>query len=203
MAADKAVTDSRLVQRLEAALRQNRSLWQILCRFDEITLPDAWLVAGAVAQTVWNLSLGRPAELGIKDVDLVDFDATDLSLEAEVAQEQRLRRQLKTLPVQLDVKNEARVHLWYHRTFGYSMPPYSSTKAAIDTFPTTATSIGVRRCANRFECYAPFGLDDLFALAVRPNKAQVTAAIYEAKLARWREQWPQLTYLDWDAPTVL
>jgi hypothetical protein len=202
MAADKAVTDSRLVQRLEAALRQNRCLWQILCRFDEITLPDAWLVAGAVAQTVWNLSLGRPAELGIKDVDLVYFDATDLSLEAEVAQEQRLRRQFKTLPVQLDVKNEARVHLWYHRTFGYSIPPYSLTKAAIDTFPTTATSIGVRRRANRFECYAPFGLDDLFALAVRPNKAQVTAGIYEAKLTHWREQWPQLTYLDWDAPTV-
>jgi uncharacterized protein len=47
------------------------------------------------------------------------------------------------------------------------------------------------------------GLEDLFALAVRPNKAQVTAAIYEAKLARWREQWPQLTYLAWDATTVL
>jgi hypothetical protein len=137
------------------------------------------------------------------NVDLVYFDATDLSLEAEVAQEQRLRRQFKTLPVQLDVKNEARVPLWYHRNFGYSIPPCSSTKAAIDTFPTTATSIGVRRRANRFECYASFGLDDLFALAVRPNKAQVTAAIYKAKLARWREQWPQLTYLDWDAPTVL
>jgi uncharacterized protein len=198
-----ATNDSRLLRRLEAALRQNCSLWQILCRFDEIALPDAWLVAGALAQTVWNLSLGRPAELGIKDVDLVYFDATDLSLEAEVAQEQRLRRQFRTLPVQLDVKNEARVHLWYHRTFGYAIPPYSSTKAAIDTFPTTATSIGVRRRANRFECYASFGLDDLFALAVRPNKAQVRAAIYEAKLARWREQWPQLTYLDWDAPTVL
>jgi hypothetical protein len=39
--------------------------------------------------------------------------------------------------------------------------------------------------------------------AVRPNKAQVMVAIYEAKLARWPEQWPELTYLDWDAPTVL
>jgi hypothetical protein len=203
MATDKAVTDLRLVQRLEAALQQNRSLWEILCRFDELALPDVWLVAGAVAQTVWNLCLGRPAELGIKDVDLVYFDATDLSPEAEAAQEQRLRRQFKDLAVQLDVKNEARVHLWYHRTFGYAIPPYSSSKAAIDTFPTTATSIGVRRCVDRFECYAPFGLEDLFALAVRPNKAQVTAAIYEAKLARWREQWPQLTYLAWDATTVL
>jgi len=91
-----AMDDSRLLQALEAVLQQNRSLWQILCCFDEIALPDAWLVAGAVAQTVWNLSLGRPAELGIKDVDLVYFDATDLSLEAEVAQEQRLCRKFKT-----------------------------------------------------------------------------------------------------------
>jgi uncharacterized protein len=144
MAADKAVTDSRLVQRLEAALRQNRSLWQILCRFDEITLPDAWLVAGAVAQTVWNLSLGRPAELGIKDVDLVYFDATDLSLEAEVAQEQRLNRQLKILPVQLDVKNEARVHLLYHIEGEYnfaSAPLFSFSLALQAASPSYSRAV--------------------------------------------------------------
>jgi uncharacterized protein len=195
---DESAAAAPLIEHLEAALQQNRSLWEILSRFDEIALPDAWLVAGAVAQTVWNLSLGRPAELGIKDVDIVYFDAADLSAEAEAAQERRLRRQFDALPIQLDVKNEARVHLWYQRTFRYAIPPYASTEAAIDTFPTTATSIGVRR-TNRFECYAPFGLDDLFSLVVRPNKAQVTEAIYEAKLARWREQWPQLTFLAWDA----
>jgi hypothetical protein len=37
---------------------------------------------------------------------------------------------------------------------------------------------------GEFECCAPFGLDDLFGLVVRPNKRQITRAIYEAKVER-------------------
>jgi hypothetical protein len=48
------------------------------------------------------------------------------------------------------------------------------------------------------ECCAPFGLDDLFGLLVRPNKRQITRAIYEAKVDRWRPIWPRLTYLPWE-----
>jgi hypothetical protein len=68
---------------LHVSLRQNQCLADILERFDEIALPDAWLVAGCIAQTIWNLACGQPAELGIKDVDLIYFDAEDISVEAE------------------------------------------------------------------------------------------------------------------------
>src|SRR5207248_11445628 len=70
---------------LEIALRQNRWLAEILERFEEIGLPDSWLVAGSIAQTIWNLGCGQTAEFGIKDVDLICFDQQDLSLEAEIA----------------------------------------------------------------------------------------------------------------------
>ena len=183
--------------RLEAALRQNEPLWEILRRFDEIALLECWLAAGAVAQTVWNLSARYPPAQGIKDADIVYFDAADLSVEAETAHEERLRRVFAHLPIKLDVKNEARVHLWYEGVFGYPISPYPSTEAAIATFPTTATSIGVRRRAGIFEYCAPFGLDDLFNLVVRPNKIQVTETIFEAKIARWRGEWPHLTFLPW------
>ena len=69
---------------LEVALRQNRWLEEVLERFDEIGLPDTWLVAGCIAQTIWNLGCRQPAEFGIKDVDLIYFDQQDLSFEAEV-----------------------------------------------------------------------------------------------------------------------
>jgi hypothetical protein len=48
---------------LEVALGQNRWLREILERFEEIALPDAWLVAGSIAQTVWNLGCGQPRHL--------------------------------------------------------------------------------------------------------------------------------------------
>lgn len=67
---------------LEDALRQNKWLAEILERFDEIALPDSWLVAGSIAQTIWNLGCGQAAELGIKDVDLIYFGDQDLSFDA-------------------------------------------------------------------------------------------------------------------------
>jgi hypothetical protein len=187
----------REIERLEAALAQNRSLSELLARFDEIGLTDGWLVAGAIAQTVWNLAFGKAAEFGVKDVDLVYFDAQDLSPESEAEHERRLRDLFRHLPIKLDVKNEARVHLWYEARFGYPIAPYSSTEDAIANFPTTATAVGVRRRAGQFACCAPFGLDDLFGLVVRPNQRQITRAIYEAKVERWRSVWPQLAFVPW------
>jgi uncharacterized protein len=102
------------------------------------------------------------------------------------------------LPLKLDIRNEARVHLWYKDRFGYAIKPYSSSAEAIATFPTTATSVGIRRVFGKFECCAPYGLDDLFGLVVTPNKRQITRAIYEAKIDRWRSTWPDLTYLAWE-----
>jgi len=187
-----------LIDCLEAALRRNKWLWEILERFNEVGLPDCWLVAGSIAQTVWNLACGRSAEFGVKDVDLIYFDGQDLSANSEADHERRLREVFQQLPMKLDVKNEARVHLWYEERFGYVIEPCRSSAEAIATFPTTATAVGVRKAGSELECCAPFGLDDLFALVVRPNKRQITRSIYEAKLTRWRPIWPRLTFLPWD-----
>jgi uncharacterized protein len=100
-----------LLDKLEVALSRNKWIGEILERFGEIALPDCWLVAGSVAQTIWNLGCGQPAELGLKDVDLIYFDDHDLSVDAEISYERRLRDLFRCLPIKLDVKNEARVHL--------------------------------------------------------------------------------------------
>jgi hypothetical protein len=140
---------------LEIALRQNMWLGEILERFEEILFPDSWLVAGAIAQTIWNLRCEQPAEFGLKDVDLIYFDEQDLSFEAEASHEGRLRDLFQHLPIKLGVKNEARVHLWYEDRFGDAIKPYSSSADAIATFPTTATAVGVRQIRSKLECCAP------------------------------------------------
>jgi hypothetical protein len=172
--------------------------WEILQRFDDIGLPDCWIVAGCIAQTVWNVGCGRSGGFGIKDVDLVYFDPADLSAEAETDHEKRIAGYFRDLPVKLDVKNEARVHLWYEQVFGYPIPTYHSTADAIASFPTTATAVGVRKFDRHLECCAPFGLDDLFALRIRPNKRQITEEIYTTKVERWRSIWPHVTFLAWN-----
>jgi hypothetical protein len=184
-------------QALEQAVRANPYLAPILDRFDEIGLPDCWLAAGAIAQTVWNRLHGREPAAGIGDIDLVYFDAGDLSEGGRQRAVARVRALFPDIPLPLDVQNEARIHLWYEEKFGYPIAQYKSSADAVATFPTTATSVGVRTIGGRFDVIATFGLEDLLNGIVRPNKCQITREIYEAKVARWRTEWPRLQYMNW------
>lgn len=89
------------------------------------------------------------------------------------------------------VKNQARMH----RRNGDA--PYASSTDAMRFWPETATAVAVRRtAANRLEIAAPFGLDDLFNLSIRPTPAFAGAkrSIVTQRIRdkQWREQWPLL-----------
>jgi uncharacterized protein len=198
-ATPRSSTD-RFVQRLagiEATLRASPIVRPVLERWDEIALPDCWIVAGALFQTFWNAAYDLPPTYGIRDVDLIYFDDTDLSKEAEAAHAARINALFAGASVCFDVKNEARVHLWYTQKFGYPIRPYASSRDAIATFPTTPGAVGVRPNVSGLEWCAPFGLEDLLGLIVRPNKVQITAEIYATKVTRWKTLWPRLTIVDW------
>jgi len=183
---------------LRAALSRSPIVATIVGRWREVGLPDGWLVAGCVAQTVWNDASGLPAGHGISDVDLVYFDGDDLSQETEAAHAARIRALFADLGLWIDVKNEARVHLWYAEKFGIALEPYVSTEDAISTFPTTATAVGVQPRAGGLHVFAPYGLSDLLGLIVRPNKKQITQAIYDAKVNKWQAKWSGLRMVPWD-----
>tara|TARA_B100000378_G_scaffold59424_1_gene43976 strand:- start:56 stop:631 length:576 start_codon:yes stop_codon:yes gene_type:complete len=181
----EAVSDSPLIR----PLLEN---WRL------IDLPDCWLVAGALAQTVWNRRFAMDPAHGIADIDIVYFDANDLSERAESRHAARIRAAFSALPAWIDVKNQARVHLWYGDRFGFDIEAYDSVSEAITTFPTTATAFGIRPTSDGFECDAPFGLADLLNAVVRPNKTQVSREAYENKVERWKTLWPALTVIGWD-----
>ena len=183
---------------LTALLRHSPIFEGIAAHADDIQLPDWHVCAGAVAQTIWNDAHGLALCHGIDDVDLIYFDEQDLSEAAEAAAQGRLSRLFEPLGVRFDVKNEARVHLWYESRFGKAIAPYRSIADAVSSFPTTATAIAVRYEDGWRPNCAPFGLDDLLNLVVRPNRRMVTPDVYEAKIARWRRHWPRLTYLPWE-----
>lgn len=169
----------------------------IIDGWDNVALSDCWLVAGAIAQTVWNRTFDLPSTHGISDIDIVYFDSDDLTENGEAQQAARIRAAFSHLPVWIDVKNEARVHMWYETKFGYQITPYTSTAEAITTFPTTATAIGLKPTGGSIILDAPFGTDDLINGVVRPNKKQITREIYDAKITRWIAVWPNLSVVPW------
>lgn len=185
-------------RRLTTLVLGHPVLARILAQWPALGLPDCWLSGSAIAQARWNEAFGLPVTHGISDVDLVYFDASDLSEAGEAAHAARIAGLFAHLAVRIDLKNQARVHLWYEGRFGYAISPYRSAVDAIATFPTTSAAIGVKPGADGLDTIAPFGLADLLAPIVRPNRAQITQAIYEAKRARWKALWPDLETIEWD-----
>lgn len=184
-----------MANRLKKALTQNEILMEVLAGAAELNLPGWYLTAGCVFQTVWNVVTDRPPANGIRDYDLFYFDDTDLSYQAEDHVIQAGARIFGELPV--EIRNEARVHLWYEQHFGVPCPPYTSTESAIDSFASTTCCVGVRMAAGDWRVYAPHGLDDVFNLVIRPNPVLAPKAVYEDKTRRWLEFWPELVIVPW------
>jgi hypothetical protein len=188
---------------LTSVLSRNEVLLEVLERSASLALPGWYVTAGCLFQTVWNVVTDRPPTSGIKDYDVFYFDGSDLSWEAEDAVIAAGAEAFAGLPAEVEIRNEARVHLWYEQKFGVACAPYASTEAAIDSFAATTCCLGVRlEPGGRWRVYAPHGLSDVFNLVVRPNPVLAPREVYESKTARWRLHWPELTVLEWPAGTA-
>ena len=186
------------ISKLKNIILQNPAIKTVFDRMPDVHLPNWYLGAGCLAQTVWNYYSDRELQDNISDLDLVYFDDTDLGFEAEDQIIKLIQDLFSDLDVHMDVKNQARVHLWYEKHFGYPIKAYQSVEEAIDTWPTTATSTGVKFDGNgKFWVYAPFGLDDLLGMTVRANKTQITEDVYLKKVERWKACWPDLEIIPW------
>ena len=169
----------------------------LLGRLPELGLPDCWLVSGCLFQTVWNAQTGRSPTHGIKDYDLFYFEPRDLSWEAEDAVIQKSKDIFSDIQAEVQVRNQARVHIWYEEKFGAPYPPLHSSCAGINRFTTPSSMYGVSvKQSGEISVYAPHGFADTFDLVVRPNPAsQAVAHVYAEKTARWMAVWPELTII--------
>lgn len=183
-----------LKERLDAIVRATPDLMRVLTVARSLALPD-WLVfSGAVYQPVWNHLTGRAASFGIKDYDLAYFDAADVSYEAEDAVIRRVAQAFEPpLRAMVEVRNQARVHLWFPDKYGEPYPPLRGSAEALERFTSPAFAVGVRLEADdALTVEAPFGLDDLFAMRIRPNPIRPSTGLART-IANARGRWPELT----------
>jgi hypothetical protein len=142
---------------------------------------------------VFNHLTSRPLDYGIKDYDLAYFDASDLSYEAEDAVIRRVRTTFdEPLRSMVQVRNQARVHLWFEAKFGEAYGPLSCTAEALERFTSATFAVGVRLEPDEsLHVEAPFGLADLFALRLRPNPRRKTVHFARTS-SDVQRRWPEL-----------
>ncbi len=190
---------SARLEELERIVRADPHLMRILQAAGELKLPQWRLVAGCIYQTVWNVLTNRPHGTGIGDYDLIYFNGTDLSEDAERDVERSVREMLPHLPAPVEVRNQARVHLWFEEYFGIPYQPLTSSEEAITRYASVTHAVGLRLVPEdgRMDIFAPFGLEDIFAMVIRPNYALPNKATHDRKADRAKAVWTELTVIPW------
>lgn len=166
----------------------NRRLLDIL---PSLELPQGILTAGCLAQTVWNLKIGNAPAWAIRDYDVFYFDADDLSWEAEDAVIRKARERLGDLADSVEIRNQARVHLWYPHKFGAACPPLTRVEDGIDRFLITCTQVGIM--VGDGSVYAPHGFNDLWNGILRINPHNPLKDPFIRKCEDYRARWPWLS----------
>src|SRR5215470_19644803 len=119
-----------------------------------LALPDWCIAAGFVRNRVWDHLHGIAPARPPADIDVLFYDAADLSKEREYEFEDRLDDLLPGLPWQ--VRNQARMHL------SKGLPQHRSTADSMIYWLETVTAVGVRLEADgSLTVVAPLGVDDL------------------------------------------
>jgi hypothetical protein len=156
-----------------------------------LNLPDWAIGAGFVRSRVWDWLDGDRQATMPSDIDLLYFDPADPAPARETALERQLSR---TMPAAWSVTNQARMH--EHN----GDAPYRSTEDALRHWLETPTCVAVRLDGDDgLALLAPWGLDDLFAMTVRPTPSGCAKpALYRGRVAgkQWDRVWPRVRIVE-------
>ncbi|MBM6579684.1 nucleotidyltransferase family protein [Microvirga sp. BT689] len=181
----------KTISDIERLLEAHADLHALLVHVEILELPDAWIGAGFIRNSVWDVLHGREIDASrLNDVDVLFFEPDDLRKEHEADIERRLRTLAPNVP--WSVKNQARMHL------RNGDAPYHDTFDAIAHWAETATAVAARSRNGKIEVMLPHGSTDLLSLIVRPTPSfKNKMDVYRERLASkdWSARWPRLTML--------
>lgn len=182
-------------------LKKNKELMEILDYISKLNLPNFYIAAGSVFQTIWNYYDDKDLNYGIKDIDVIYYNNDDLSVEKDLEYYNIINEYAKSknFNYEIDVSNEARMHIWkMEHGQGDNVEPYQNSEDAISKWIATVHAIGITKADNEIKVYAPYGLSDIFSRTIRPIKHECNSEeLYNKKVAGWKKRFDNLTIIEW------
>ena len=180
-------------ERLTAIIGAEPWMMSVLQTVRDEQLPDAWVGAGLLRDLVWDTRFGIGFDPNrVRDVDVAFFDPSDLSRARDQDATARLGRRLPGVP--WEATNQAAVHTWYSAHFGGPpVPPLTSIRDAVATWPETATSVAARLDDHgTIEICDPLGLSDLLTGIWQRNPRRISIRQSQQRLHRHdpATRWP-------------
>ena len=193
---------SDLEARLVDIVRADPGLMHVLTTVRGLGLNDWRVFSGAVYQSVWNAVTDRPVGYGRKDYDLGYFDP-DTSWDAEDVVIKRVAAAFEEpFRTDVEVRNQARVHIWFPDRFGEPYEPLTGTDEALGRFVAPAFAVGVRLEADdTISIAAPFGLEDVFSMTLGPNPNRPLANGWTRAVESAKARWPEIVVAAGELPS--
>ena len=188
-------SDFNCWKRLATIVKSSELLMEGLAIARQLALPNWWIVGGAIRDVVWQGITNRPTG-SICDLDLVYFDATSPSKDADDRLEDRLG---SVGGVPWSIKNQARMHIFDREV------AYSCVEEAIFYFPETVSCVGIKMTAGgELIIINLFGFSDLLGMIFRPTPGYLRRASFSSFVERvhtkgWVDKWPELRVAPWRA----
>ena len=138
--------------------------------------------------TVWNKLHGIENPAIDYDIDVVFYFSENTDKSFESGLEKKLLHKMPN--IKWSVKNQARMHI----KNGHQ--DYANVSGAISHWPETATSIAIKTDEyDNLDLIAPYGLEDLFNLIVKPTP-EFDPDIVEKRVLekKWLTKWHKLKY---------
>ena len=164
-----------------------RDAWMInvLKIVRDLSLNDCWIGAGFVRNKIWDEKHAKN-RTDLNDIDVIYFDNANSSKIFDLQIEEKLKKQAPGL--NWSVKNQSRMHI------RNGQDQYTNCNEAISFWPETATAVAVKiNSKDQIEHIAPYGLNDLFNLLVKPTP-KFDLDVYNTRIQekRWKEKWDKL-----------
>ncbi|OAS15646.1 nucleotidyltransferase family protein [Paenibacillus oryzisoli] len=151
-----------------------------------------------VRSKIWDFLHDFKERTPLSDVDVIYFDASNVSEDLEKGLEEQLKQIIPNIP--WSVKNQARMHVLNNN------PPYSSSTDAMSKFPETATALGLSiDNEDHLRLTAPCGIDDVLHIIIRPTpfftENKHLSAIYNRRIEqkKFKEKWHKATVYELDS----
>lgn len=172
---------------IKKIIQQDAWMMDVLRIVSEQNLPDWWIGAGFVRNTIWDHIHDYKVRTPLNDIDVIYFDPKNLSEDKEKTIEHDLR---KKLSIPWSVKNQARMAIV--RGDG----PYTNAEDGLSRWVETATCVGVRLDSlGELKLATPLGIEDLAHLYLRPNpKNTLDPEKFGERIKKknWLTLWPKL-----------
>lgn len=157
-------------------------------------LPNWFIGAGFVRNTVWNIQHGFEPNYDFNDLDLGYFDSNNMSEDDDRMIANALKPSLDT---NWEVVNQAYAHKYNN------VAPYVSAFDGLAHWIETATCVAATLDDNDdVIIIAPWGVDDLLSLRLRLSPYHKDSTYYSNLFMqrvhnkKWQEKWPKLKMVD-------